>query len=601
MFETLRNLAGLSARCRSRGRTCRLLQVQTLQHATKACFCGHTRSRFPLASARETPLLPSTMKKVPCFRILNLGGCLAALALLAGCFETRQEFTLNPDGSGKVLHESKFQTVDLSGGKPGSEKQLKAAVAEIIGKARGVDAWRDVSYSLLDDGRIAFKGTAYFRSLSTLDIPNQTMLEFDWAGSGGHSGVLSLRAKEGENKGKAKTIPANLPAGELAQKVKESRAKYQQMKPMMAMIVGAMKHEVVFHLPGKPAKSSAFQTDPTGALSLRFDGGKMLNAMEALINDDVWMALNSGSLNPDSAPPMDEAMSQLLFGDKGPVRATVSDLGGAAFDYEAEVAAAKEAFASLQQQLGTTAVAIAPPARGGELKSLKVVGMRLVHATDEQLEIQPLNTSPGYTLALLAELPGSVHAISDESGLDSAIASDGTDLLPESEFKRHFSFPKLSADKASVLIEAEMTAPGPGVTGLKELAGHLRYTVAGATTETDLGFARLVADAKGKELGAEIKSVGEKSDEGSQSIEMQLDLEPDTLKALYLVTGNEKIELEQRGYSGGGGTYVFTYESATGVPPKSRLVAETYAQMETYDTPFKLENITLLGEPVEAK
>jgi hypothetical protein len=541
------------------------------------------------------------MKKAPCFRILPLTGCLAALALLAGCFETRQEFILNPDGSGKVVHESKFQTMDLSGGKPGSDKQLKAAVAEIISKAKGVDAWRDVSFSFLDDGRIAFKGTAYFRNLSALDLPNQTMLEFDWTGSGDHTGVLALRAKDGENKGRAKAVAANIPAGETAQKIKESRAKYQQMKPMMAMIVGTMKHEVVFHLPGKAGKSSAFQADASGALSLRFDGEKMLKAMEALINDDVWMALNSGSLNPDSAPPMDEAMSQLLFGDKGPVRATVSGLDGAAFDYEAEVASAKEDFASLQQQLGPVAVAIAPPAQGGELKSLKVVGVRLVHATDEQLELQPLSASAGYTLALLAELPGSVHAISDESGLDSAIASDGTDLLPESDFNRRFSFPKLAPDKATVLIEAQMNAPASGVTGLKELSGHLRYTVAGATTEADLGFAKLAADAKGKVLGAEIKSLGDKSDEGSQSIEVQLDLDPDTLKALYLVTGKERTELERRGYGGGGGTYVFTYESAKGFPPKSRLVAESYAQMETYDTSFKLENITLLGEPLKTK
>ncbi|HEY8994109.1 MAG TPA: hypothetical protein VIM71_05575 [Lacunisphaera sp.] len=540
------------------------------------------------------------MKTSPCFRILILAGCLAALGLLAGCFETKQEFILNPDGSGKVVHESKFQTVDFSGGKRVSDKQLKAAVAEIISKARGVDAWRDVSYELLDDGRIAFKGTAYFRNLSALDIPNQTMLEFDWTAAADHTGTLTMRSKEAASGNKPAAIK-NLPPEKIAQELKESRAKYQQMKPMMAMIMGSMKHDVVFHLPGRPVKSSAFQKDPTGGLSLSLDGGKMLQAMESLINDDAWMARNSGVLDPESAPPMDEQMSQFLFGEKGPVQATVTDLGSPAFDYETEVTAARENFAAVQQQLGTGPVAVAPPAQGGELKSLKVVGVRLVHATDEQLELQPLNASAGYTLALLAELPGSVHAISDESGLDTAIASDGTDLLPESEFKRHFSFPKLSPDKASVLIEAEMTAPGPGVTGLKELSGHLRYTVAGATSETDLGFAKLAANAKGKELGAEIKSFGDKADDGSQQIELQLDLEPDTLKALYLVTGSDRTELKQRGYGGGGGTYVYTYESEKSFPPKSRLVAETYAQMETYDAPFKLTNLTLLGEPADAK
>jgi hypothetical protein len=543
------------------------------------------------------------MRKIIGFRILAILGSLAALGFLSGCFETKQEFTLNPDGSGKVVHESKFQTMDLSDGKRGSEKQMKAAVAEILGQSKGVDAWRDVSYALLDDGRIAFKGTAYFRNLSALDIPNQTMLEFDWTATDDHrTGVLTLRAKERDGKEEKPAIsPGNLSPEQLKQMLKENRAQYQQIKPMMTMIIGAMKHEVLFHLPGRLDKSSAFQKETSGALSLGFEGTRMLDAMEQLIGDDAWMARNSGALGPDAAPPMDEQMSQLLFGDKGPVQATVIGVEGAVFDYEAEVAAAREEFAAVQAQLGPVAMVAVPPAQGGALKSLKVVGVRLVHATDEQLEIQPLNAQAGYTLALLAELPGSVHAISDESGLDSAIASDGSDLLPESEYRRHFSFPRLSPDKVSVLIEAEMNLPGPGVTGLKELSGHLRYTVAGATTETDLGFDELAADTLGKEHGAEIKFVGEKSDDGSQQIEIQLELNPDALKALYLITESGKTELGQRGYSGGSGTYVYTYESEKGFVTGNRIVAETYTQMETYVTPFKLENITLLGEPAEAK
>ena len=332
------------------------------------------------------------------------------------------------------------------------------------------------------------------------------------------------------------------------------------------------------------------------------EAAKLLEAMDKLVSDDAWMALNASNMKPEgSGPQMDERMSELMFGEKGPVRAAVSGLAAATFDYEAELAAAKEDFAALQQQFGPVVVAVAPPAQGGALKSLKVVGVRLARAVDESLEVRPFGNDAGYTLALLAELPGSVHAISDESGLDSAIASDGSDLLPESEYKRNFSFPKLSADKASVLIEAELNAPGPGVTGLKELTGHLRYTVSAGTVETDLGLPKLAADAKGKAHGAEIKSVSDKSDDGTQTIELQLDLEPGAVKAMYVVIGKEKTELNQRGYGGGGGTYVFTYESEKGFPAKSRLVVETYAEMNTYDTPFKLENITLLGEPVDGK
>jgi len=547
---------------------------------------------FPLTGPMTTPARP---------KLFPIAACLAALTLLAGCFETKQEFTLNPDGSGKVVHESKFQTMDIgAGGQKTSDKQVKTAVAEILRQSKGVEAWRDVSYELLPDGRIAFKGTAYFRNLSDFNIPNQTMLEFDWAHEANGTGVLTLREKSSDARGGKSTPAEKLSPEELAQKINEARAQYQQAKPMMAMIMGTMKHEVVFHLPGKRGQTTGFKAGPAGGVQLQFEGAKLLDAMEKLINDDAWIARNANNLKPDgNGPQMDERMGEIMFGEKGPVRAAVSGLGKAAFDYEAELAAAKENFAAIQEQLGPVAGAVAPPAKGGALKSLKVVGVRLVRPVDEALEIRAFNYSPGLTLALLAELPGSVHAISDDSGLDTAVGSDGSDLLPESEFNRRFSFPKLSADKASVLLEAELAAPGPDVTGIKELTGHLRYTVATGTVETDLGLAKMAVDAKGKQHGAEIKSLGEKAEDGTQTMELQLDLEPDAVKAAYIVIGKEKTELNQRGYGGGSGTYVFTFESPKGFPAKSRIVVETYAQLETYDTPIKLENITLLGEPAK--
>ncbi|RXK52803.1 hypothetical protein ESB00_13865 [Oleiharenicola lentus] len=528
-------------------------------------------------------------------RIFNVLGGLAVLGLLAGCFETKQEFTLNPDGSGKVVHSSTFQTMDITGGgQGGTEKQAKAAVAELLTKAKGVDAWRDVSHEILEDGRISFKGTAYFRNLSDLDIPNQTMLEFDWVRDGG-TGTLSLRAKDKrEGKKAAKTADENLTPQQAAAKIKEGRAKYQQMKPMMAMIMGAMKHEVVFHLPGRAGKSTAFQKDGAGGLSLSFDGAKMLGAMDALINDDTWMARNSGVMDPEAGPPMDEEMSKLLFGEKGPVQATVTGLGNSAvFDYEAEVAAAQEEFAALRAELGAGPVAAAAPAQSGELKSVRVLGVRLVREVPEGISVRPFNEEPGYSVALLAELPGSVLALTEECALETAVADDGTDLLPESEWSRRISFPSLSEDKTHVMFDAKLALPGRGVKGIREVSGHLQFTVAAGTKEVDLGFAKFAAGTAGKALEAQIESLD------GQNLELKIALRPDDIKALFLVVGGNKTELNRRGYSGFNDSYTYTYESEQGFPAKAKLVVETYADLQTFTAPFKVENLTLLGEPAE--
>lgn len=518
--------------------------------------------------------------------------CCLGLLLLAGCFETEQEFTLNPDGSGKVVHRCKFQNVDFSGGKRSTEAQAKVAVAEFLKKAKGVEAWRDVRYSVLEDGRIAFEGTAYFRKLDELDLPNQTMMEFNWTTTPDGNGVLALRT-DANKKDKPKAAdPAAFSADERAKRIKDGRAQYQQAKPMMAAIVAGMKHDVIVHLPGKPAGDSAFQAS-SDTVSLHFDGAKLLAAMDSLINDDAWMLKNAGNLKGEGGPPMDDAVSELLFGRKGPVEARVTGLKKPAFDFETEVAEAKTQWPEVEKSLGLGPLPVAAPAKSGEIKSVKVVGVRLVKELDEQWGLSPLGSTPGLTLALLAELPGSVHAMTEECILVGAVADNGADLLPESEYKRHFSFPKLSEDKTRVLLEAELTPPPAGVTRLKELSGRVQYTVAGGVVETELGFKKLAAKEAGKAFGATITSIGDKSEDGSQEMELHLDLEPDQIKAVLLVVGKERSELNRHGYNGGGGSFEYTFQAEKGFPPKARLVIETYGEFQTYDAPFTLQDVPL--------
>lgn len=70
--------------------------------------------------------------------------------MLSSCYETKQEFTLNPDGSGKVLHEYSFQNVNLANNENKTpEEALQAAIARIINDSKGVDAWNDVSFKQL--------------------------------------------------------------------------------------------------------------------------------------------------------------------------------------------------------------------------------------------------------------------------------------------------------------------------------------------------------------------------------------------------------------------------------------------------------------------
>jgi hypothetical protein len=546
------------------------------------------------------------MKMNPLPRLLTTAVAAAAAVLLTGCFDTKDELTLNPDGSGKAVHESSFQPImSLNGENDVTDAALKMAIAQLIENSKGVEAWRDVSFKRLDDGRIYFKGTAYFKDLSQFQ-PDQSIIEFDWKTTSG-GGVLTLRTnkndsnnrKDGFHVEKKPVDYSKLSPEERAQKLKEERANFQRMKPMLSGILGMMKQDVVFHLPGKVAESSSFTTEPNGALRLQFDGAKLVEAMDKILNDDAWCMKNLGKMSSPEKPEMDDETSALVFGSKGPVRASVSG-NKAAFDYAAEVAAAKSEFARIKKQLGASPVEVAAPAQGGALKCIRVVGIRLVTETDKQREIRPFNYDAGYTLALLAEFPGSILGVTDDSGLDSAIADDGSNLLPNSEYKQRFHFPRLTKDKTGTILEAELLAPGPSVKGLRELSGHLKYNVAVASKEMDLGITEMKSGAQGTELGAQIKSISDGWKKGSQKMELKLGISKDNLKAVYLMADGSRTELKQTGYSGGGNSYTFTYESTGLFPANGKLVVEYYAELQAFTVPFKLENITLLGTPMGA-
>jgi len=522
----------------------------------------------------------------------------ASLLFLTGCFDTKEDFTLNPDGSGKVTIESIFAPfqLDMSEDKKTPEQKLQAAIATVLDNAKGVAAWRDVTYTQQDDGRIRFKGTAYFADLNKVEFQNLTMMNFSLQKTNGTL-VLESRMKKHETK---KTAPAKLSDAEMTAKTKESRASYQSARPMAVGLLATLKQEAVFHLPGPARDVSNFKSTPAGDLQLRLAGTNMLTAMDVLTASDDWwrkqLAINDNPMR--DGMDMDNEFNEKLFGQNGPVRAVIAG-GAAKFDYATELAAAKKEFAALRKKLGAESTPeLAPPAAGGDFKSLKVGGIRWVFETDNSNDIRPLNWTAGYTLSVIGELPGSVMAISGGK-LETATGSDGSDLLPEKDWDRKISFPRLSKDQTKVVFEVNLATPGPAVKSFKEISGTLQYSVAGSSTNVDLGITEIKEGATGSALGATVKSVKPGfGDNGGQDIELEMKLEPDELISLSAIDADgQETVLKRTSYSGGNRQYDITFNSKTEIPVKSRLVAKLHSEVKQFEIPFKLSNLDLTGHP----
>lgn len=503
---------------------------------------------------------------------------------LSACFETKQEFTLNPDGSGKVLHECSFQPINLSGNSDADpEAAMKSAIADVLEDSKGVDVWKDVTYKRLDDGRINFKGTAYFKSLNELKIQNQTLLEFTWATDAAGKGELKLKQEKSDDDGEEKEEPKVLSDAERTAKVKEERAKFQQSKAMVAAMLGTMQQSVLFHLPGEPTEVSNFSKREK-SLAIKMDGGKLLTSMETLMADDTYLSAN-GNISEDG-PAFDDGLNQMLFGTKGPVRAVVAQAKVPAFDYAAEVAAAQEGFAATRSALGVAKPA-GPAAKGDPLKSISVIGIQSVFSVPRGFDFRPFNSEVGVTLALAAEFSGSILSLSDNSAVTVATANDGSSLL--NKRGRTIQSDNLSDDQTTVMFEVSLANPKPGVTAIKELSGTLEYTVSAGTREVDLGFTNLEAKAKGTELGATIKSI----DTAENELTLSVNLSPNDIVSFEVVAGDKRIPLERSGYMGFNKEYSYTLRLKNKLPADAKLVVTVHDNVQTFTAPFSLKDVNL--------
>jgi len=514
---------------------------------------------------------------------------------LVGCLDLDEEYWINPDGSGKVKIKCASTPFRFSNAKKSPEETLKTDVRETLEKCGGVDAWTDVSATQRDDGKTVFVGTAYFRDytklrLSIMGVTSsmaKTVLSQD-------GGALTLTVTP-EQKGTPPAEPPKLTEEEIQAKIKQERAKYLQSKPMMETFLKEAKVATRYHLPGALGEVNNFKKLDDRSVELKMDGATLLAALDGLMKDDKFMrkTVESGQDLDKSGPPVDDVFVEKLFGQKGPVKASTKGALAPVFNYEAEAGKAREGMAELQAKFGAASAAVAPPAGAG-FKNVAIAGVQWVHAADDQRGIAPFSKNrPSYSVAVTAELGGSALAAKGGSLLK-AVADTGENLLPKEEFEREISFPRLSEDKTAITFDVQLAVPGPKVAGIREISGTLTYTVADKIVDADLGIGAYAKGTKGKLHGAEIENVEAGDDAGEVSLKIGLPLETIASVDFYDEKG-AKLQSSRQGYSSSGDECSIQFSIRGVLPKKGKIVAKLYDSPKTYEAPFKITNVDLLG------
>jgi hypothetical protein len=284
---------------------------------------------------------------------------LAAGVLLAGCFEGKADLTFNPDGTGKMVGEITFpmEAPWTAAYKVGDElktpeEKMKAVVANIIKKSKGIDAWKDVSFEQAPGGRVLFKGTAYFKTASAVTLFPDTRPRIGFGGEGADGAMLIL-ARGDMTPVKPPAFKA-LSADESAKAVKDQREAYKKLRPSIASQIQNLKFNLDFYTPGVVGEIHGLKAEE-GYLSASVDGMRMLGALDGLVNDNAYMrdfVTEGGMVSMKWAT---DEIRPRLYANKGEVWAKVGDPLRPKFDYAAEMGAAKVAMPAMMVKLGLEA------------------------------------------------------------------------------------------------------------------------------------------------------------------------------------------------------------------------------------------------------
>lgn len=517
--------------------------------------------------------------------------------ILAGCLQSRHEFSLNPDGAGKVIYEISYPLEDFISDEEKSIKvQAIEEVDKILKSSKGIEVWKDVYYEITDEGKFYFKGTAYFTNISTVEIGgsirgNTWETQFNRLPNGYLEIVFP---QKDDPKKEIPQPPKKLSKKELKEKTKISIAKFKQSMPLLESFLKDYRLEKIFHLPGKISEISTFKKLSSQTVNIVYSGDKILNVIKEVINNEtLWKDFIDKGYDMKDGPP-DSYISGQILGSNLPPRVLVAPETNQLFNYPKEVAEARKLYSHMRQKLGLSKeIKLYPPAKDKLLKNIRVAGIRYVAESDPQNNISPFGQKPGYTFSIIGEFTGSIINI-HKARTKIAITDKEENILPDENYDKDIHS-KLSKDKTKLILNIKTRIPGKSAKRINEISGEIIYETAEGTKEISLGMMKLAPGSKGKVLNAEIKEMKEcEYQKNSYLLEIKFDAQESHIKEIKLIEPDGKIsKLFPSVRTILTNSVMLTLSRKNPYPPAGEIVVKMYKNVKRYNIPFKIENIRL--------
>ena len=544
------------------------------------------------------------------------------LAAAAGCIQEKSEYVLNPDGSGKVVHEVLYTPLQINVRSDPNllRRQVYDEVRTIMDGSEGIAVWKDAMYRLTDQGQIQFKGTAYFPDITKLQIRAGSFREsmkLDYGMDASGRIAMTICAHHGPqepNDGPPQAV--ELTDQELQERIRLERLQFNSRKPTMVQIFGNLMIERTFHLPGQVGQISNFKAIGPRGVQLTLRGTDVIAAMEKTLADEQWLSsqIRAGR-QPLQQGPDELTFNELVFGQRKPVRVVLKEQASPQFDYAAEVAAARQAAPAMYAALfgadgaPPAAVPVSPPVApvpapqtavpemSGD-SHVRIAGVQLISYSDSDRGIRPFGQDSGYALSLVVELPDANVEVVDGQ-LNKAVTDAGQDLLGSAGMA--IPHMRLSKDGKAVAFEVRLASPDGTARGLKELSGCVRYLKAAGIKTIDHGTMDFKEGGRSQSTGISIRSLRTPNwDPGYAHMDLSVDLLRGSVKEVrYYGPDGSPIKVSPAGASYSQGRVLsMAFKTQEQFPANGRIVFDVLDDVKQHELPFRLANVSLTGGPM---
>ncbi len=531
---------------------------------------------------------------------IKLVTAIMTAALLLGCYETKLDYVVNPDGSGKVTVEVRSSSVmDMNQSAAAGSSLAK----EVLKNASGIDTWKDIEFKKTDDGKNYFKGIAYFPDINKARFKNISMMDsLVFYKDAQNNLILEINS---ENKSEAKSEKkSDIPKEDLEKTINEQKAQFQQMRPMLSAFLGTMKTEMTFQLPGKLEKSTNFKKDKNGNVSLKFEGEKFIGVLDKLMADEAWwrqQALAGSDIKKN--PPSGLEINEQLFGEKGPVKAQFKGKFKDLFDYNQEMTAAKAGYDAMIASLGLSfaeETTFKTPEKvenytGGNFTDVRIVRTTLSNMTDPDYNM--FGNDQSYRLSVMATLPGAVLG-AEKAVFTSAIADNGDQLLQADEWNRETTYIQLSMNKNAMLWDMSLLLPDRSVRGIRELSGFVYASTSSNSTRKETGLKDFKEGSRGTEVDVVVESV--RSNGTSEELNLKFNMPCNLIKDVeFYDASGRKLEVQRYSSSDYGEGCSLSYYLEGAFPAKGSVKVEIYENVTKLEIPFRITDVDLFGNPLK--